>query len=362
MPRLLPAVLLIAAIALPSATTRAAPTHESVNRALVEAVIMPAYRELAAAMAGLEPAIAPLCAQPSAAALAAARAGFAAAMDAWQHVQPVAFGPVAEAGRAARIMFWPDKHGTAGRQLGQALATRDPALVEAGVAGKSAALQSLATLERLLYDDALKLAEGTAPEARFACGFALAIARFQRDLAAEVLGLWEGPDGFLAAFETAAAGNARYFDAVEAQTDLLRAMVTSLEVIIVQKLEPPLGDDAGDARPKQAECWRSGRSLANISANLATLAALYTTPGGFTEWVRAGAFPGLDQSVRSAFVEAQAAIQAIAAPLSDAVADPAGRAQVETLVERIKALRTLMSSTVAEAAGITLGFNAMDGD
>ena len=48
--------------------------------------------------------------------------------------------------------FGRDKHGTAGKQLSKLLAKPDPAALENGVAGKSAALQSLAALERVLFD------------------------------------------------------------------------------------------------------------------------------------------------------------------------------------------------------------------
>ena len=46
-------------------------------------------------------------------------------MLAWQHAQPIGFGPVADLGLAPQIEFWPDKHGTAGRQFSQAMASRD---------------------------------------------------------------------------------------------------------------------------------------------------------------------------------------------------------------------------------------------
>jgi hypothetical protein len=345
-------LIALAAAAVPLA---AEPSHGSINRTLADAVIMPAHESYAAAMAGLAPAIEPLCTDPTAENLAAARTGFGRALAAWQRLQPVAFGPILEDGRASRVQFWPDKHGTAGRQLRQALATEDPALIADGVAGRSAALQSLAGLEVLLFDD-------PAGPSAYGCGLALAIGRFQADLAAEVLAAWQGEGGFHRSFTAADGGNDLFYDAREAQTALLRAILASLDVIVTQKLERPLDQALDKARPKRAESWRSEHSLDNIAANLETIRALYATEGGLHLWLQGGGLKTLDDLMRSLLADAHAAAAGLGMPLEQAIGDAGARAKVEALLAQAKRLRTLFATTLADAAGITVGFNATDGD
>ena len=82
------------------------------------------------------------------------RAAYADSVLAWRRLEAAGTGPAVAGDTPSTVYFWPDKHGTAGRQLAAALRDRDPALTEAaGLAAKSVGLQSLATLEVLLYGD-----------------------------------------------------------------------------------------------------------------------------------------------------------------------------------------------------------------
>ncbi len=79
---------------------------------------------------------------------------FAGVMTAWGRLQPLIQGPLGDVVLASRIAYWPDKHGTGGRQLGAALKSRDAALTDpAALAQKSAAVSGLPALERLLFPE-----------------------------------------------------------------------------------------------------------------------------------------------------------------------------------------------------------------
>jgi predicted lipoprotein len=117
------------------------------------------------------------------------------------------------------------------------------------------------------------------------------------------------------------------------------------------------------ARGKQAENWRSQMALAGIDANLATARDLYITPGGFADLhATLGGDPAVDEEIRAGFEDAIAAVGAIPLPLVEAVSDPAAREQVIALVDRLKALRALVRGPVANGLGLSIGFNATDGD
>jgi hypothetical protein len=337
-----------------------AQSYGELNNALVEEVALPAFQRYASAIGDLPASIEALCARPDQARLEAARKAWRDAMLAWQHAQPINFGPVADQGLAPQIEFWPDKHGTAGRQYSQALADRDESLLDPDqLAGKSVGLTSLVTLERLLFDDVL-----LDPEAGgWACAYALAIARHQVDLADALALAWSGPDGFGATVVTADAGNDVFFSAYDPAAAFYRSLSDTLDSVIQVKLEPPLGESIESARGRRAENWRSHMALPSVAANLETARDLYATAGGFGDLYRAlGGDPAVDQQIRAGFDQALGTAWDIPLPLVEAVDDPSGREQVVALIDQVKGLRELVRGPVASGLGMSLGFNATDGD
>jgi predicted lipoprotein len=163
--------------------------------------------------------------------------------------------------------------------------------------------------------------------------------------------------------KSAGAGNDIYLDAKTATGDFLKSLHTPLQAIIAVKLEEPLGKSIDKAKPMRAENWRSERSLADIEANLETARALYVTPGGFGDLLRATADEEeLDSAIRAGFERAFAKLAAIGKPLHAAVEDEAERPKVEALVTETKALRMLVANELAPALDLGIGFNALDGD
>ena len=316
--------------------------HGPVNQLLADKVITQAYIQYHQSMQALAPAIGGLCRTPSEVSLLAAKEAYNESADAWQHLQPMAFGPIEAKGLDARIHFWPDKHGTAGKQLSKLLAKPDPAALDNGVAGKSAALQSLSALERVLFDQSDEL---ITKDGAFACSLALAIAEYQGDLSEGILDAWQVRHQAL--FTKASNGNDAYYDTADATTDLFGAIAASLDNIIANKLERPLGKSLEKAKPKRAEDWRSGRSLLNIIANLETIKALYTEPGGLHVFLSEKGQDGLDQTIRKGFDQTIAKAASIEPSLFDAVGDEAARQQVEQLLQDVKSLRALITGTLA---------------
>lgn len=351
--RLLLALQILLLVAVRPASA-ADPDYQALANAVTDASIVPAYREMAAEMARLEKATAAHCAAPGPATFATAKDAFGRAMSAWQHAMPVSFGPVVGNGRATRIQFWPDKTGTGERQIRRALAAKDPALIApGGLDGRSVALQGIGTYERLLY---------AADAPPYACALAAAIARFQTGLAAVIADEWTKPGGYRETMRTAAAGNSHYRNAKEAAADILKAAAATLDIIIDQKLERPLGSSLEAAAPNRAESWRSERSLYNIVANLETLTAWFATPGGLRDQLaRVGAGPLGDGMVRS-FENALALARAVPMPLSQAVVNADARKQVGALLEAVRDLRILVRNPVADELKLPIGFNALDGD
>ena len=265
---------------------------------------------------------------------------FVTSLLAWRRLEAAGAGPAAVPETAARIYFWPDKHGTANRQLAAALRDQPPGLeTAAGLAGQSAGLQSLAALEQLLYGDA--------PTSPFACRFGLAIAGFQAQLAAQ-----------MAADFTHDATPGTTFALA-----MFTGMRTTLDTVIQLDLERPFGTDLATARGERARAWRGDLSLPLIGAALDTVARVYTAPDGFSTQIQASVeLSALDAMLREGLQAARTGVTEIKEPLQVAVSDPAARPQVQRLLDELHTVRRLLAERLAPALGLAAGFNALDGD
>ena len=309
---------------------------------IIERHVVPRYRALTDAAATLNAAARRSCAPAD---MSALRSSFAAVMDAWMAVQHIRFGPAMREDRHVRVQYWPDKHNQLSRQLGRLLdAADDAALAPDRFAAATVALQGLPAIERLIHHDGSMAPRGGA----FGCRLIAAIAGNLRAIAASALAEWQA----LPADETAAEG-------------LVDSLMTQLQVIGELKLLRPLGADASSARPRLAESWRSARSGRNIRINIEALADLYSGAAG-ADLRTAAAAADDGQSRLEGLDDGFAVAVRTAARLDDGLApdlaDDRRRRTVRFLAVHLSGLRELVAVTVAPAMGVTLGFNALDGD
>ena len=352
-------ILALVLATLGTAVAAAEPDLERMSNALVDGVVIPGYERHAEAAAALAEAAAALCTGPDAESLEAAREAFHAAMDTWQAVSMFAFGPMNTLSGRARFQFWPDKRGTGARQLRAVVAGEDPSLLVPGaLTGKSVALSDLQALEALLFDDeAALLAPGAYP-----CALVQAIAVHQAAIAADIVAAWTRPGGFRDTVRTASAGNAIYFDAAGPALDLFRSALMAIEMAADQKLGRPLGDAIGEARPRRAENWRSGRSTRNVVINLDTVIALFATPGGISEALAASGAEALAAGMVSGLTVARDRLAAVDVPLAEAVTLAPERTEIAWARDELLALLGVTRESVAAEIGLDAGFNSLDGD
>ena len=328
--------------------------YAALVKAVIDQVVVPACIGHARAMRRLGPVIEQHCMGDSATDTSSVRAAFDEAMDAWQRVSPFGLGPVMRGAGRARIAFWPGRPSSAARQMRTVLRKRDESLLDPGqLAGKSVAIKDLQALERLLFD---------VPRDAYTCGLAGAIARYQSNLAEDILHEWTKEGGFRQAALAAGAASDEYADDAEVARDVMRVLSESLDAVIAQKLEAPLGESAAKAKPKRAESWRSERSMRNIVLNIESIRALVETSGGFADLVTAHGESELADDLRKGLADAASKARAVALPLRDAVSDPGARANLLALVGSLRALRTLVTGPLSRTTGLLIGFNSQDGD
>jgi hypothetical protein len=315
-------------------------------------VLAPAHVAFAEASDLLATAVEVYCAAPDDEALADARAAFHAAADRWMEVQWVNFGPQTFLMRKTRIQFWPDTRNVVGRQLSAALADERGGLLDpATLAEASVALQGFPALERLLFADT-RIAEGP-----YACSLAGAISRNMATMAQQLAVAWNDP----------AEAGLPLPEGAELAAEAYGAVAEQLTATVDRKLVPVAGESPADVRPRLAESWRSGRSLANIRHNIAGLSAVI---GGSADDLRfagvlrgAAAAPALADALTETLGRARDLAEALAGtPMMEAAAEGPARQDLEALTAALSELNRLWQGPVGDALGLRVGFNSLDGD
>jgi hypothetical protein len=267
------------------------------------------------------------------------RQAFHAAYDAWMGVAHLHLGPAEEDGRALAILFWPDPKGL-GWKAQVPLLAGDPAhLTPALLAEQSVAARGLAGLERLLYpaealpSDPCPLVQATADD----------LAR----LAGELDRGW-GPYGALL-LTAGQPGNTRFLTAAEATQALFTQLATGLDFIADRRIGRPLGS-FDRPRPDLAEAQASGRPLRNIVLSLQALRdlALRLNPDS------PQTLAALDRAIALAL--------ALDDPGLEGITDPQAWLKLEILQQAVRGARAAAVAEIGPALGVSVGFNAADGD
>lgn len=311
----------------------AAPAHADVAQALRDR-ILPGHATFATATADLAREAAQDCRGPG------VTAAFNTAYDGWMGIQHIRLGPIEEDGRGLAIAFWPDPKGM-GLRAQRALVDGDPAALDPrAFAGQSVAARGLTGLERLLFTD--EVPGDTCPLIR---ATAADLAR----VAAELDAGWRDDFGPLLA-APGAEGNTRFLSQAEARQALFTQIVTGLEYVRDQRLGRPLGSFDRPA-PQLAEARASARGLRNV---VLSLQAIRDLAAALSDDDAPRTLAALDRAIAQA--------KALPDPDLSGTATPQGRLRTEIVQQSVDAARITALEELGPALGVTVGFNAMDGD
>jgi uncharacterized protein len=349
------------AVCASASAARAETDHAVIARAALTEVIRPGYAALAEETAALSEKVGALCEAPSSASLEAGRKAFAAAVAGWSKVEILRFGPIAQDNRFERLFFWPDPKGLGDRQIKHALAKRDESVTKPdALSGKSVALQGLPALEYLLYGDGAEVLAATTGDGAFRCAFARAVAATSAGIAKSVAEDWREGSPYEKSFLAPGPDATPYHAPKEVTLELFKSFTAGIELVRDQKLGKPLGASPEEARPKLAAFWRSGQSLANAASNLEDVRALFAK-GGLGQVV-ADDSPGVEKSVLFDLGHAIEVLNGIGKPMAEVAVDADLRAKIEALRVSLKSAGKTAADAIARGAGVSFGFNAMDGD
>jgi predicted lipoprotein len=337
--------------------------HEGLARRALERHIVPGYERLIAATAAQSAAVGAACDQPSDRHLAAARNTFKEALIAWGRIEHIRFGPIAEQSRLDAMIFWPDPRGIARRQIARVFTQQDvDALSPKALAGKSVAIQGFSTLDVVLFGPGSEAIARPDDLGRFRCGYARALAANIETSARETLAGWSDKAGFAALWLNPAAGNPAFLNSKETTHALVQAYLTGLKQARNMRLGGPLGLKVPGARSLEAVMPNSNLALDLIIANVEGLRDLLTE-SGLSEAIPEGA--PARSVMRSVATELDLAIprlRQIAGLAPNPFQDGAARSQLIALGFPLKNAHDATLSAMSEAAGLSVGFNSLDGD
>lgn len=334
--------------------------YARVVRQSVEDYIVPAYARLQDAAERLDKALASFCAAPGEPQGAAVREAFLAAVEAWAGVDFLRFGPMEREGRNDRFAFFPDRHGTGGRQLRRFLLTKDEKLLQPGaLAGQTVAVQGLPALESLLFAGSNALL-GPEPPEDYRCALALAIGENMRTIAGEAVAGWSGEESWATLLENPGVENPVYLTHAEAMTEMLKALLTGLEQMRDQRLLAALGDTPAAAKANRAPYNAAGGALTYLAASEDALhrfveasGILQLVPEDQSAYARSAEFE---------FSNLHRALTEAGDDLEAALADPQRRSKLSYAAIVLASLRNIFERQIAVWIGLTPGFNSLDGD
>lgn len=326
------------------------------NQAVVDQHLLPRYERLAESSRVLSQRATQFCNKPDSQALAQLREAYHGAMDDWMGIQHMRFGPVEMYLRYNRYQIWPDKHGTAAKQLRRLLAEENRDIFAPDrFPHTSVAIQGFTSLERLLYSGKLQLDDFVSGDAmNYRCELVVVIARNIAHMSSGMVADWRpGELAFREVVLGAEQGNDYFASSEEVSSRLLNNLHTQLQVIVDNKLLRPMQG----FRLRRAESWRSRRSLINILLNLKATEELYQV--GFSTVVTDKV---LDAEIRAGFNNVIESVERIELPLYEIKKDSIDYKRLQQLLDASRALKRLIATQLPKAVGLSLGFNSLDGD
>jgi uncharacterized protein len=360
------------------ACTPSTPPAQQLLDSVGQRVILPFHQQFEASATKLQQSSDAFCRQPDATQWSNVQAHWLSAMTDWQAVRLIQFGPIITDNQHWKIQFWPDKHNLIRKKINALLNSSDDITVER-IEKASVVVQGLSALEFLLFDqDGGQRSLYSKPKGDTRrCQLLMAVSAHTQQVAAHLNAEWQ-PTGshYLATLIQPGEKNTEYPNHEAALAALVDTLVASLESAKRDQLATPMGyrDKAGKPvkrkpRPYLAQAWRSRQSIVLLQANIQAARQLFN--GGISASEKNYGFKhylnhqistqALAGKIDNQFTRIINQLDAMEPSLFDAVANQP-TPQIHQVYEDVAQLVKLVKNQLPPAMGVTLGFNANDGD
>lgn len=288
----------------------------------------------------------------------AAKAFESAALD-YARFEFLRFGPDREDNRQERLLLYPDPKGLVRKQVTKTLAEADRSILAPGaLAKKSVALQGFPALEIALFEDNPE--RELSKKGSFRCAYAQAITENIANIAVAIRDEWRSDTGFVKLMLEPGPDNPAYMNSQEVTLEIIGAFLHGLEQLRDNRIAGPLGLRELGKAETEAALERASISTAFIAADIDGLLALYEQ-GGLKSRIGAS-----DQSmadvISTELKNARDLAQSVKLPFATARKQDAARAKLVALGFPLKNALSIAGGLSSEATGLSVGFNAGDGD
>lgn len=340
--------------------------HAGLAREALEKHIRPGYAALSEAARALAKSLDGYCARQTAERRRSVDRAFDGLVTAWGRIEHIRFGPVTIENRLERLFFWPDRRGLGARQIEQTLRARDPEAADPEkLAAKRIAIQGLGALEVALFD-APAAKSATEADRVYRCIYAKAIAGNVANIASAIHKEWTAPDLYVRHWLAPGEGNPHYLKPSETTLALAKSLDNGLERVRDEWIAGPLG--FGPTRRRLTPVLsKSRRTLRYMRAGLDGIHHLYLAAGMHKAIVdTAAAHPQVTVPLNAKLVlseieTARTGVQRLVRQGKPFDAD----AMMQPFVAigfPLRNARQHLTALLGLTAGISMGFNATDGD
>lgn len=282
------------------------------------------------------------------------------AMLAWQDLQIINFGPVAESNQAWRIQFWPDRHNRVAQKVDALLAGEAP-ISSTSLSEANVLVQGLSAMEYVLFDP--RKGQLKTYENPRSCEYLVAVSANVQNIAQALYLAWQPQGGnFVATLLSPGESNLAYATENDSLAAILGAIVSNLEALKNRKISQPFGGQPGEghSNPFKAELWRSGLSLTAMRQQLNADRTLFVS--AITPVLKAKNMDALAQQVEQHLAQAEKQLQSIPEPLFDTLKDAGLLPHWQQVWQQLGQALVKLKTDVPTALQVQLGFNANDGD
>lgn len=288
------------------------------------------------------------------------RTSFADAVTAWAAVSHLRFGPIVKEARAQRVSFWPDPRSIVWRQIKRVMGQENTALLAPGaLSDQSVAIQGLSALE-LLLEKQIPVTAGASSKDTFKCKLAAAIADNVHKITQQELAEWTSEAGWRTTWLTQPP-HADETSHSGAMTALVKSVLTGLQVIREQQVLVLQDILAGKGRTSRLPYFRSGLSSAYLRASVESTCELLGK-------LDLGIFAPKDKPWIKAWLRDacrtlnQRALNTKIPKSKDGFPGDLEAFDLRQLRFYTNSLRQIIGRQIAPNAGLTIGFNELDGD
>ena len=273
------------------------------------------------------------------------------AMQAWQYMQGINFGPIDEDTRRYRIAFYPLDQAQLDTRILDLINGTDEISQEL-VAGSAVSLQGLVALERIYFKtDALMFINVPSDTARY-CALVSAITSNLTSISAPVLDAWQSGGSYALPFTNSA-------NVETSLEDWFGSVVEHLQIIEDTKLRSAGGMNEGDIESPLAQS-----SLLNIDNNIAFIEAAFRieNDAGIEAILNAANATAVATELQARLNILRIALDARSGTLVELRGSDAGVTELEAIADAVHQVLEYMAVEVAEALDVFIGFNGADGD